>query len=125
LYATKPRSAFVVFALRSFGLRYSRRKAQGAIPYDEIIAFCNAQNISLDLIFGNGANTQKSTIIGDAINVNIGSGDGNTITIGARDFADASEATEIVKNLRFAPKPYLDEILSKLRKFRAIAAPDR
>jgi hypothetical protein len=30
--------------------------------------------------------------------------------MGAKDFADAGEAAEIVKHLRYAPKPYLDTL---------------
>jgi hypothetical protein len=102
---------------------YSKRKKANAIPYDEISIARIKQQISLNWLFDNNAlipAVSASTIVGDnSINVNIG--DGNQITIGAKDFADAGEAAEIVKNLRFAPKPYLDALLEKLRQFRDLA----
>ncbi|MDR2152603.1 MAG: helix-turn-helix domain containing protein [Helicobacteraceae bacterium] len=97
---------------------YSKRKKANAIPYESIIIECVKRQISSDWIFGNKVSDASTpTIInGDTISVN--AGHGNQISINNKNFPDLDEAADIVKNLHFAPKPFLDMLLEKLYQFK-------
>ena len=96
---------------------YATRKSNGSIPYQHIIALCAQQQISLDWLFFN--NQQQGSVMGTNAIININGH--QQIQLGGKDFADTKEVLEIVECLRFAPKPFLDGLLNKLRQFRDMA----
>jgi transcriptional regulator with XRE-family HTH domain len=96
---------------------YATRKRNKSIFYEEIIALCEKRGISLDWLFLDRPERNDGAIIANHSVV----GDGNqNIHIGAKDFADFGEVAKIVENLRYAPKPFLDNFLDKLLQFRAL-----
>jgi hypothetical protein len=99
---------------------YTGRKKRKSLPLTEIILLCKSRQISLDWLFDNQVSAIPSTIIGDnATNVSIG--DHSPIVIGTSEHTTAGEFADIIRDLPYASKPFLNALRDRLRKFRELA----
>ncbi|MDR1911607.1 MAG: helix-turn-helix domain containing protein [Helicobacteraceae bacterium] len=115
--------------------RFNGRKGLNSIPYEEIIILCIKRDISLDWLFDNkitdgagastsinnlnsGVSVSNGAITGD---IHFNGGEKIITTLNPDDFAAPQTAAEVVENLKYCPKPFIDELHNKVQAFKTIA----